>query len=159
MSSVSRELARWVPVLAMLVVIGASCEASGPNVRPSALGPFVDSDPSGVIVDAHWVDPTGQTSALSRPIPFDEPGAVLMETSEPSILRIAVNGGGCVPETSLSVLRDPPALELLITLSEAIPEPGLQCTAVLGTHAFEVQLSEPVIINDVELSVAHSTSR
>jgi len=153
-------------LVVLLAAVGAACQNSGSSnpphpdssdPRPSRLGPFVEDDSSGVILDARWVDPTGKTPALQTPIAEGEPEAVLMGTSEPDILRIAVNGNGCVPEATISVLDDPPALELSIVLGEAVPDPDLQCADLLTTHAFEVWLSEPVDIGEVSLVVDHSS--
>lgn len=148
-------------VLVALIVVTAACQAGdSPEaiegespVRPSHLGPFVETDPDGVIVEAQWVDPTGQAPALPEPLPRGHVGAVLMETSEPNRLMIAVNGGGCPPETLLSVLAGPPALNLQINLSEGVAAPGYQCADVLTSYAFEIQLSEPATLDDVQLSV------
>lgn len=146
-------------LLVILLLIVAACSPGQPipsenyvPPTPSSRGPFVDTDPEHVILDVYWVDPSGQTPALPMPIQGDEPAAVLMSTSEPALLRIAVNGNGCPPETRLTVFGDPLRLELGITLSEAIPEPGLQCADVLTTHAFEVRLSTPVDLDEVVLA-------
>jgi len=156
---------RWVLVLLVSAVVLAACDVSvsavdprvsstaGSTERPSNLGPFVESDPAGIIVEARWVDPRGLTPALPQPIPNDELGAVLLETSEPDLLRIAVNGSGCVPETAVSAVNARSALELRITLSEPTPEPGLQCSDLLTTHAFELVLTEPVALDKVVLFV------
>ena len=102
----------------------------------------MDRDPEGIVEETHWVDPTGQTPALPEPIAPDEMGAVVLKTSQHGLIRIAVNGNGCVPETHLVAGGSVEALEIEVILSEAIPDPGLACADLLTTHAFEVLLSE-----------------
>lgn len=146
-----------VLLMVAVVVVAAACAtddattSTGP--RPSSEGPFVQEDPADLIAGTFWVDPTGRTPALPRPIAHGEPGAVLTEGSEPQLLEIAVNGNGCVPQVGLSVLQDSPALKLQISLGEAIPDPGLQCADILTTHAFKVRLTRPVSLENVQLSV------
>ena len=106
----------------------------------------------GVIADTYWVDPGG-TPPLPRPLTADDPRAVLIDSPLPEVLRIAVNGGGCVPETRLSVREGPPHLEIEITLLESIADPGEQCAMLLRSHAFEVRLAMPGAVLDVTLTV------
>lgn len=133
-----QRLGVWVCCLIVFTL--SACRA---DTRPSSHGPFVDRDPAGIVEDIYWVDPTGQTPALPVPLPEDV-APVLIEASGPYLLRIAVNGNGCVPETHLIALGVPGVgIDLEVFVTEAIPEPGLNCADILTTHAFEVRLSEP----------------
>jgi len=113
----------------------------------------VEYDPGQLIVATYWEDPTGQTPALPTPIPTGEVGAALLESSQAGLLRIAINGGDCVPDVHLSVLQGPPDVELEITIRKPILEPGRMCGLVLTTHAFDVELSGPEEVREVVLSV------
>lgn len=118
--------------------------------RPSSLGPFVEYDPEGAIAETYWV---GGEPPLPHPLSDQDPRAVLIESPLPGVLRIAVNGGGCVPETRLAVRRGPPHLEIEITLLESVPDPGEQCGLILVSHAFDIVLTAPDAVAGVSLVV------
>ena len=116
-------------------------------------GPTVDADQDEVITSATWVDPLATGPSPSPPV---SEGAVVLEITASGTAVIAVNGGGCVPDARLAVLRGPPSVELEITLAEAIPPPGLQCSDLLRTHALQVQLASPTEVREVVVVVVGS---
>lgn len=95
---------------------------------------------------------SGTTPAATRSLPKDEPPAALVETSEPSLLHIAVRGASCYPHVWLSVRGGPQALELDVHVSKAVLPSGIQCGDLLLTHVLEMQLSTPVDLDQVALT-------
>jgi hypothetical protein len=133
-------------------------QASSTGETPSApttgagtdYGPFLLDDPFAVVAGVSWLDAV--PALPDGPIARGGPIAVLMDDSTPDTLHIAVNGGGCRPELQVAVLNGPPDLELGIAVGDYIVEPGLQCTDLLVTHGFEVQLNQPVSLENVVLN-------
>lgn len=144
----------------VVLCVAAACTTSTEgSTRLSRDGPFVIHDPEGLIVESSWVDPTGRTPALPALLPPDGPGAVLIDPPSTNVLRIAVNGSGCVPEVWLAVDQGLPNLVLAITISTAIPEQGIQCPALATTHAFDIEFTDLTGVGGVNLVVIESGPR
>jgi hypothetical protein len=122
---------------------------------PSVQGPFVESDPDDVLATVEWVGPTGETPALDRPLSESDPAAVLVETTDPDSIRIAVNGSGCPPTVYLTVVHGPPDVILGVTVSEGVPTDGAECADLLTAYAFDVSFSDPDQVDGVEITATN----
>ena len=158
MTTTTRSRSGWAIVI-LALVLGACLTGVGgsgsdpPQVTRSSQGPFVDSDPDGLVVEAHRLDPSGATPALEHPIFADQPPATIIESGADDTVRIAVNGNGCVPEVHLALAEDGDTLRIRVVVSDAVPDSGLVCEDLLTTHAFDIRLDEPVGEREVGLSV------
>jgi len=154
---------RW-PAIGLVVALLAACgesaegpaDASSSSTTPSSIaaetldyGPFLGDGVDGVITGMAWLEP----SYPALPKPLDgPPDAVLMESSQPEVLHIAVNGALCKSEVFVSVVHAPPDLHLRVTVGDYILEPGIQCPEALTTHGFEVHLAEYVSLERVKIN-------
>ncbi len=156
---------RCVALLGALVLFLAACGAAADETAAPVLvddgsvgqtattvaeveyGPFLIEDRFDVVVGLAWLDLS--PALVDGPIETGGPVAVLMDDSTPDSLRIAVNGGGCVPRVGITVLQPPPALQLGIEVGDNIATPGYECAALLTTHGFELRLSEPASLDEV----------
>lgn len=153
---------RWLAVCGLVVVLLVGCSeamedpggVSSSTVPPAVeepldYGPFMGDGQAGVITGLAWLEP----SHPALPEPLDGPPvAVLMDTSQPDVLHIAVNGALCKSEVFVSVVRALPDLGLRVTVGDYILEPGIQCPEALTTHGFEVHLAESVSLDRVEVN-------
>ena len=149
---------RLVLLILTLLLIATACtagtelETTTTTVVSATSGvTTVSTDPDGMISSVDWLDPP--TPVLERPIPDGKPPATLMASTQPSSLRVAVNGGGCLPEIGLTAGGTPVSFELGVVISEGIPEGDSQCSDVLTTYGLEVKLSEAVNIASATLTV------
>ncbi len=148
---------RAVPMSLVISLALAACTPSAEESTTSSLPPETGTagvitidDPGGLIMSAVWLD--APTPALDRPIPDDEPPAVLMSSSQSTSLHIAVNGNGCLPQIDLAV-AEPEPLTLVVLIRPGIPANDIQCPALLTTHGFAVGLSAPLDVDATTLTV------
>lgn len=146
--------------LARLTVLGAISmvfsvgACGGPDVeRPSSEGPFIGTDPDDLVESVSWVDPLGEIGPIRIGDPGEWPGAVLLDTSGPRSLMVAVAGTTCVPGVVVSLRGPAERVAVTLELSEPVPDPGTECGDMLRTHAFELKLVEPINLDEVTLSV------
>lgn len=135
-----------VPIL----VAAGACEGTGGD-QPSGERPLIGSDPDGLILSVSWKDQLGQDSPIRLGDRVEWPGAVLLETSEPGVLMVAVTGNTCTPAVVVSARGPADQLELIVDLSE--PNPALVCGDIAQIHVFQVELVEPTNVGEVVVSV------
>ncbi len=109
--------------------------------------PMVE-DPEGLILQARWRDPEARSGLPYASV--GETGAALLDGSEPTVLKIAVNGTGCVPEATVVVERHTPSLALNIELGPAIETTWCRPVGVRA-HTIEVVLAQPVALDSLSV--------
>ncbi len=141
--------------LLFVTIIGtvvAACTATGGTTTISAevtSGVITIEDSTGTLVAAEWLDPS--TPALNH-ISSDSPPAVVMDSSEPASIHIAVLGNTCLPQINLDIdSRNP--LTISVRIREGVPPNNAQCGNLLTSHEFAVEITPPVNPDEVTLTV------
>jgi hypothetical protein len=136
---------RWPQVvLICLATLMAACQPTSVQYDRNILV----TDSSGLVENVSW----GRSPAMADPFFPDDIFAVLLETHEPRLIEIALNGStGCPQFVDAAVIGDENALRVELELSESVPIPGTECLEDLTTYALVFNMREPVVFESIEL--------
>jgi hypothetical protein len=130
----------------LLVLIGC---APAPNA--DGRFPIIGSDPDGLVATMSWRD------AADPEIPpetFDEP--LVLDTSAPKVVEIAVKGGGCPPSAQVAVSGPAETIAISMNLGGAIEPPGIECTPTLTTHVMVIEFNDPIDVDGLDVTAVRS---
>lgn len=144
-----RRLLLVVTVIGITAAFCTTAEGTTTTSRKVTEGVITIEDSTGTLVAAEWLDPP--TPALDH-ISTDSPPAVVMDSSEPASIHIAVLGNTCLPQINLGVDSSHP-LTISVLIREGVPPNNAHCGDLLISYGFAVEITPPVSPDEVTLTV------
>jgi hypothetical protein len=123
--------------------------APAPNV--DGRFPIIGSDPDGLVATMAWHE---ASEPEVPPETFEEP--LVLETSAPKTVEIAVKGGGCPPTAQVAVAGPAESVTISMNLGGTIEPPGIDCAPTLTTHVMLIEFNTPIDLDGLEVTAVRS---
>lgn len=139
-------------VITALLILAFLVSACAPAPSSNGLFPIIGSDPDRLVETMDWAE--SETSPIA-PDSFEEP--LLLDTSTPSLVQVALKGGGCPPTAQVAVSGSPEDVTVTMNLGGAIQPAGVDCPEVLTTHILAIEFREPILLEGLTVTVVRAT--
>ncbi len=128
----------------IFLAVTAACAIS-PDT--DAQFPIIGSDPDRLVETMEWVV---SNQLPMPPDSFEEP--LVLASSGPTTVQIALKGGGCPPTVQAAVSGNPEEVTVVLNLGGAIQPPGVNCAEVLSTHILGIEFRQPIDLEGLSVT-------
>lgn len=80
-----------------------------------------------------------------------------MATSTPTIVQIALKGGGCPPTVQAAVSGNPEEVMIVLNLGGAIQPVGVDCPEILTTHVLGIRFRQPIDLGGLSVTAVRAS--